>query len=198
MKAIKKNTKPRKNTAFKRLMSVHWIMSVCYLVLFTVGTLMARLPREFVLRDPLYDFHKSMGALTMALLTWRILVLLQVWWRKYTRHLPKFTKEWWQKFILHLSLYVFMWIVPISGFFFSNSFKSNNVNFFGIPLPDLFPENADLVELGRSVHFWLAYTFLALILLHVLSQWKVVKANWRRLVNNLSKKNDKNKPQFKG
>lgn len=180
--ASKAKSKPRLNSAFKHLMSMHWVMSICYLVLFTTGTFMARLPRELVIRNPLYDFHKSIGALTMALLTWRILILLQVWWRKYAKRLPQFSRKWWQKVILHTLLYGFMWIVPVSGFFFSNSFKSNNVRFFGVVLPDLFPQSDARVGLGRDLHFWLAYTFLAFVLLHMLHQRKVVRANWRRLV----------------
>lgn len=172
--------KARVNSAFKQLMSVHWIMSACYLVLFTTGSGMARLSRGTFLRSELYDFHKSIGALVVALLTWRILVLLGVWWRKYTKNLPRFTPEWTRKFALHTLLYLLMFAVPVSGFFFSNSYQSNNVHFFGLTLPDFFPQNSNLVDLGRSIHFWIAYTFLALILLHTLQQWKVVRANWRR------------------
>ena len=175
--------KPRLNSAFKQLMSLHWVMSACYLVLFISGTSMARLPRELFIRGPLYDFHKSVAVLTMALLTLRILTLLRVGWKKYTKRLPKFTKEWYKNFALHATLYVFMWLVPVTGFFFSNSFKSNNVKFFGIVLPDVFPQNSAMVDLGRSLHFWLAYTFLAFVILHILDQKKVVRANWRRLTN---------------
>ena len=183
MSTLKPVAKPRVNSAFKQLMSVHWIMSVAYLVLFVGGTFMAKLPRELFIRGPLYDFHKSVGILTMALLTWRILILLQVGWKKYTKRLPKFTKEWYKNFVMHASLYVFMWLVPVAGFFLSNSFKSNNVKFFGIVLPDVFPQNSAMVEVGRSLHFWLAYTFLAFVILHILAQKKVVRANWRRLAN---------------
>ncbi len=172
--------KRRLNSAFAQLMSVHWWMSVCYLVLFVVGTLMAQLPRENTLRTPLYDFHKSIGVLSMALLTWRILLLLRVWWRKYTRRLPKFTPEWVKTVALHVTLYIFMWAVPIAGFLLSNSFKSGNVKFLGIPLPDLFPQNAARVDLGRGLHFWLSYTFLAFIILHIIEQKKVAQALWRR------------------
>ncbi|MEG4530534.1 cytochrome b [Microcoleus sp. D2_18a_D3] len=183
MSTVKPAAKPRLNSAFKQLMSLHWVMSACYLVLFITGTFMAQLPRELFIRGPLYDFHKSVAVLTMALLTWRILTLLRVWSKKYTKRLPKFTKEWYKNFALHATLYVFMWLVPVSGFFFSNSFKSNNVKFFGLVLPDVFPQNSAMVELGRSLHFWLAYTFLAFVLLHILDQKKVVRANWRRLTN---------------
>ena len=175
--------KPRLNSAFKQLMSLHWVMSACYLVLFVTGAFMARLPREFFIRGSLYDFHKSVGVLTMAFLTLRILTLLRVWWKKYTKRLPKFTKEWYKSFALHLSLYVFMWLVPVAGFLLSNSYKSNIVKFFGIPLPDVFPQNPAMVDVGRSLHFWLGYTFLAFVILHLLDQKKVVRANWRRLTN---------------
>ncbi|MBW4670877.1 MAG: cytochrome b [Cyanomargarita calcarea GSE-NOS-MK-12-04C] len=181
-------TKPRLNSAFKALMSVHWWMAACYLMLFVTGPLMAQLSREVSFRSSLYDFHKSIGVLTMALLTWRILVLLRVWWRKYTKRIPKLTSEWWKTFGLHTSLYIFMWGVPVSGFFFSNSYQSNNIKFFGLILPDLFPQNSARVDLGRSVHFWLSYTFLVFILLHSLTYWKVIRANWRRLTNFVNKK----------
>lgn len=189
MSSLQKETvkKPRLNSAFQRLMSVHWWMAGCYLILFVGGTFMARLPRtEF--RGLLYDFHKSIGVLTMALLTWRILTLIQVMRKKYMKRLPKFSLQWWKTFALHAFMYVFMWAVPIAGFFFSNSFRSNNVKFFWLLLPDLFPQNDAMVDLGRSLHFWLAYTFLAFIAVHLIFQWKVAKANWRRLTGFLKAK----------
>ncbi|WP_445173936.1 cytochrome b [Microcoleus sp.] len=175
--------KPRLNSAFKQLMSLHWAMAACYLVLFITGPFMSELPRELFIRNPLYAFHKSVGVLTMAFLTLRILTLLQVWWKKYTKRLPKFTKEWYKNFALHATLYVFMWLVPVAGFLLSNSIRNNNVPFFGIVVPDMFPKNPAMVEVGRSLHFWLSYTFLAFVILHILDQKKVVRANWRRLTN---------------
>jgi cytochrome b561 len=179
--------KPRLNSAFKDLMSVHWWMAACYLLLFPTGLLMARLEREVSFRPSLYDFHKSIGVLTMALLTWRILTLLRVWWRKYTKRIPKLTSEWWKIFALHFSLYIFMLEVPITGFLLSNSFRSNNVKFFGIVLPDIFPQNQAMVDIGRSLHFWLSYTFLAFVIMHMLTYGKVVRANWKRFINFMNK-----------
>jgi len=175
--------KPRLNSAFKQLMSFHWAMAACYLVLFITGPFMSELPRELFIRNPLYAFHKSVGVLTMAFLTLRILTLLRVWWKKYTKRLPKFTKEWYKNFALHATLYVFMWLVPVAGFLLSNSIRNRNVPFFGIVVPDMFPKNPAMVEVGRSLHFWLSYTFLAFVILHILDQKKVVRANWRRLTN---------------
>jgi cytochrome b561 len=177
--------KPRVNSAFKLLMSVHWWMAGIYVPLFIVGIVMSQLERGAPWRSELFDFHKSLGVLSMALLTWRIFLLLKISWRKYTRRLPKFTPAWIRNVSLHLSLYLFMWAVPIAGFLLSNSFRPNNVKFFGWLLPDIFPPDKAMVEVGRSLHFWLSYTFLAFILLHAIAQWKVIRANWRRLQNYL-------------
>ncbi len=152
---------------------------------------MVRLAREVPLRSPLYDFHKSIGIVTMALLTWRILTLLRVWWRKYTKRTPKLTPQWWKTFTLHASLYLFMWVIPITGFFLSNSYRRNNVKFFGIVLPDIFPQNQAMVDVGRSSHFWLSYTFLAFTLVHMLAYGKVVRANWKRFISFLNKSTKK-------
>jgi cytochrome b561 len=172
--------KSRLNSAFKQLMTVHWWMAAAYLVLFTTGTFMSQLDRSVSFRGDFYDFHKSIGVLSMALLTWRIFLLLMVWWKKYTKRFPKFTWKWAQTVALHSSLYVFMWAVPITGFLLSNSFRPANVKFFGIVLPDIFPQDPVMVNVGRNLHFWLSYTFLAFVVLHMIAQWKVVKANWRR------------------
>lgn len=186
--AKKITDRSRINSAFKQLMSLHWIMAGSYLVLFVTGSFMTRLPREMFFRDSLYDFHKSVAVLTMALLTLRILTLLRVWWKKYAKRSPKLSKEWFKTVSLHTSLYIFMWAVPITGFFLSNSYKSDNVKFFGLILPDLFPQNTAMVSMARNSHFWVAYTFLAFIILHTASQWKVVRANYRRFLSFLKNK----------
>jgi cytochrome b561 len=76
---------------------------------------------------------------------------------------------------------IFMLAVPISGFFLSNSYQSGNVPFFWVAtVPDIFPKNGAVVELARDLHFWIAYTFLGLIVLHMIDQRKYLKSLWRR------------------
>ena len=175
--------KPRKTSSFKKLWSIHWIMSASYLLLYTAGITMNRIPRDIFIRSYLFDFHKSMGALVMALLTWRIFLLLQIYTKKYRRKKPKLSLDWFRNSALHTFLYMLMFIVPTSGFFLSNSVRNNNVSFLGIVLPDIFPENRAIVGLASSVHFWLAYGFLALIVLHIINQEKFVKSFWRRNIS---------------
>jgi len=72
----------------------------------------------------------------MALLTWRILILLRVVARKYKT--PKFTQEWFKTFALHTTLYVFMWVVQR---LLLQLFQKQQRALLRITLPDLFPQN---------------------------------------------------------
>ncbi|MEB3308803.1 MAG: cytochrome b/b6 domain-containing protein [Snowella sp.] len=182
-----KKAVPRLTSAFQQLMSLHWIMSWGYFILFATGYIMTNwIPEKATFRGSAYGFHKGLGALVLALITWRVFLLLRVWWKKYSRRLPKFSAEWWSKTALHTLLYVFMWAVPLTGFFLSNSFKANNVKIMGIVLPDLFPENKALVDVAGNMHFWFSYAFLAFVIVHMVHQRKVVKAISRRWLQALS------------
>jgi len=179
--------KGRTNSAFKKLRSMHWFMAICYAVVFVVGFLMAHAPINPV-RAQFYTFHRSMGALTLALLALRIFFLQQVWWRKFVRQKPKVTGVWVKGVLLHTALYVFMLAVPLTGFLLSNAFQSGAVSFFWlVTLPDLFPQNEAMVGLARNLHFWLVYTFLAFIVVHVLDQRKYLQNQWRRLMKGSTK-----------
>ena len=173
----------RLTSAYQHFMALHWSMSWCYLILFGTGLIMVDLSRDVPIRSGLYDFHKGLGVLVLGLLLWRIGLLMRVWWKKYTRHAPRFSGQWWRKFALHTLLYSLMLAVPLTGFLLSNSYKSHNVFFLGVTVPDLFLENEDRVELGRSLHLWLSYTFMAFVILHGVDQRKVMLALWRRWKN---------------
>lgn len=171
----------RKKTAAQRLWFLHWLMATCYLLLFAGGAYMADLPRNVFYRGSLYDFHKTLGVIVMSFLLARIFVLLRVLQHKYRRRRPRHTPEWLRTFALHTTLYFFMLLVPLSGYFLSN-WAGRDVIVFGtnIALPPLVAENKQLVELSRNAHFWLAYTFLAFVVLHSVDQRKYVRAIWRR------------------
>lgn len=177
----KSTTPKRHKSAAQRLWFLHWFMAVFYLLLFAGGIYMTDLPREVSYRGSLYTFHKTLGVLVMSLLLARISVLLGVVLHKYRRCLPKTTPRWWRMAVLHIALYAFMLLVPLSGYLFSNA-NAKEVVIWGtnIVLPPLMGANKGLAELGRSVHFWLSYTFLAVILLHSFDQRKYLRAVLRR------------------
>jgi len=66
---------------------MHRVMASCYLLLLVGGFWMVKMPDNTPLQGNAYSLHKSIGALTMAWLTWRIFILQRVWWRKYTPRL---------------------------------------------------------------------------------------------------------------
>jgi cytochrome b561 len=173
--------KPRLNNIFKQLMSLHWWMAICYLLLFPTGIVMAKLEGKVSYRELLFATHKSFGVLVLLLLTWRIYLLLRVWGRKYRKHLPKFTKNWYFKTGLHTVLYLMMFNVPLTGYWLSNAYHANNINLFGIPMPDIFPVNSDDVDRASVAHGGSSKAFAILIVIHAIAQSRVIKANWRRL-----------------
>jgi cytochrome b561 len=173
--------KLRLNNVFKQLMSMHWWMAICYLLLFPSGIIMAKLEGEFSYRELLFAAHKSFGVLVLLLLSWRIYLLVRVWGQKYSKHLPKLTENWYFKTGLHTLLYLLMFVVPLSGYWLSNAYHANNISLFGIPMPDIFPVSSDAAAQANVAHGTTSKVLAIFILIHSIAQWKVVKANWRRL-----------------
>jgi cytochrome b561 len=171
---------PRLNNVFKQLMSIHWWMAGLYLILLTSGTVMERLQDGVSFRELIFDAHKSFGVLVLLLLSWRIFLLVRVWGRKYSKHLPKFTGNWYFKTGLHTILYVLMLAVPLSGYWLSNAYQANNISLFGIPMPDIFPVDGEAASQAGAAHSRTSKVFAILIVIHFIAQHRVVKANWRR------------------
>ncbi len=170
----------RKKTAAQQLWFLHWIMAGFYLLLFAGGAYMTYLPKDVSYRESLHDFHRTLGVIVMSLLLARIFVLLRVLQHKYRRRLPQRTRDWVQTFV-STAQYFFMLLVPLSGYFLLNSTGHDVIIFSSnITLPHLFVKNKELGELGRSLHFWLSYTFLSAVVLHGVDQWKYLRATWRR------------------
>ena len=181
MNQLKTKSPSRWTHAFQRLWTLHWVMATCFLAIYLIGIVMARLPREVVFRGSFYNIHKSFGILVLGLLLVRIFTLLQVFGRKYIKRKPKLTRQWIAIAALHAFLYCFMLGVPISGIFLSNT-GGHEIPFFFIKLPNWFEENRAIAHIAESLHFWLAYTLLALVVLHVMEQRQFLKRVWRHVV----------------
>jgi cytochrome b561 len=174
-------SKIRLNNVFKQLMSLHWWMAICYLLLFPSGIIMAKLEGEVSYRELLFAAHKSFGVLVLLLLGWRVYLLVRVWGKKYSKHLPKLTVNWYFKTSLHTLLYLMMFVVPLSGYWLSNAYQANNISLFGVPMPDLFPVSSDAADRAAIAHGVTSKALAIFILIHFVAQRKVVNANWRRL-----------------
>lgn len=174
------SSKPRWTQAFQRLWVIHWIMASCFLIIYVLGIVMARLPREVAFRGSFYNTHKSFGVLVLVLLLIRVFTLLQAFGKKYLKHSPRFSPVWIRNVILHSILYLLMLVIPISGIWLSNS-GGYPIPFFFVTLPNVFAENRAAGAIAHDFHFWLSYTLLACIGLHLIMQQNFLKRNWKRL-----------------
>lgn len=179
-----KRKKARKKSPAQRLWFLHWLMAFFYLLLFIGGKYMAGLPESLSYRETIFDTHKTLGVVVMSILLARISLLLSIMLQRYRRrHQTKHKKGWLKTVILHITLYFFMLLVPLSGYFDSNV-GSHDIRIFatGIVLPPLFPPNEqwEVSGFADSVHFWMSYTFLAFIILHALDQKRYLRAQLRR------------------
>jgi len=142
---------------------IHWIMFVLFVIMFVLGFVMV----EFKESEPwaLYSFHKSTGVLLFGLVLIR---LMMRWIKPVPPHFPEITPTEHRiaTSAIHL-LYLFMIIVPITGYALSN-LHGYHVDFYGWQLPDLFPKSEEWEEVSELVHEYAAYAFLAVIGLHLL------------------------------
>jgi cytochrome b561 len=168
------------NNVFKQLMSLHWWMAICYVILFHSGEMISKDRGEFSDRAIVLAAHKSFGMLVLLLLGWRVYLLLRVWGRKYRKHLPKLTANLYFKTGLHTVLYLLMFAVPLSGYWLVNVSHANNISLFGLPMPDIFPVNGDAVSQASTAHSQTSKAFKVLIVMHIIAQYKFVRANWHR------------------
>jgi cytochrome b561 len=142
---------------------IHWIMFILFAIIFVLGFVMV----EFKESEPwaMYNFHKATGVLVF------LLVCIRLAFRWKTQVPPpaadiKPLEHRIAQGAVHL-LYLFMIIVPITGYALSNV-HGHSVNLYGLPLPDLFPAVEEWENITSLLHEYMAYAFLGVITLHLL------------------------------
>lgn len=153
-------------------MLLHWLIAVCILGLFGLGIYMADLPLS-PQKLKFYSYHKWAGItvllLAVARLAWRLthtpppLPASQPRWQHTAAHAG------------HALLYVLIFAAPMSGWLMSSALGFSVVWFGVLPLPDLIAKNQELGELLKTVHRYLNYSFLVLVIGHALV---AIKHQW--------------------
>ncbi len=148
---------------------IHWITALLILGLLAVGFYMTELDKS-TFKYELYDLHKALGAVVIALTFLRIL------WHVMKRK-PKslHSHKAWEKAISHLThalLYLAILVVPLSGWAMSSS-GGYAVSFFGLfDLPALVQKDKDMSELFGEIHEISSIALLLLIGVHMLGAFK--------------------------
>jgi cytochrome b561 len=147
----------------------HWLVALLIIGAFTMGLVMTDMSLSPA-KLKYYSWHKWAGVTILALACLRLL------WRL-THPAPAYPSSMpaWQKSsanVLHGALYVLMFAVPVSGYFYTLSAGFPVVYFGLFELPVLIDKNEALKPVLQAVHFWLNMTLAGAVGIHVAAALK--------------------------
>jgi cytochrome b561 len=148
-------------TALQRLL--HWLMAVCILTMLFIGVGMVSTVKPKYLA--LVSIHKPLGIAILVLALVRLAVRLRYGAPSLPADLPEPMKLAAQ--LSHYALYVLMIGMPLLGWGMLSAAAYPVVLFGGVHLPTILAQNDGLHTLLWDAHFYLAFVFFALVLLHV-------------------------------
>ena len=179
------------NTKYTNVaITLHWLIGIAILFMFILGWFMTELPKEsakttsfdiFNLglmtwevakeespRAFYFNLHKSIG------LTILMLIVLRMYWR-FTHRPPAFlnSMKLWEKRLAkatHHSLYLLMFLIPLSGIIMSAGSKYG-IKWFGIKVIPGFDDKA-IRELFFQFHEIFGLLLLFLLIFHILGAFK--------------------------
>ena len=143
--------------------ALHWVMAICILTMLFIGVgMVSTIAPKYL---PLIAIHKSLGAVILLL----ALIRLAVRWRCGAPPLPadlptpvKLAAE-----LSHYILYALMIAMPLLGWGMLSAAGYPVVLFGGLHLPMILPLSDSLHTLLWNAHFYLAFLFFALVLMHL-------------------------------
>lgn len=150
---------------------LHWTMAALIIGMLGLGLYMVTLPIFEPATYTLFQLHKSIGFVILALVALRLL------WKitGITPDLPENTPRWERvaAHLGHISLYALMLLMPLTGWLLVSTsplgLPSVFFNLFEVPhlpVPGFLGQKAEVSEFFTSVHGWAAYAFIAVILVH--------------------------------
>jgi cytochrome b561 len=144
--------------------ALHWILAFALFAQLALGWWMLGLPKSPAgLRAGWFNLHKSIG-LTIALL-----VVLRLVWRLTQADPAATLLPRWQRRAArwaHRLLYACMAAMPLSGYL-GSTFTRYPVRYFGMVLPQWNHDWPAAKQLMSSLHYAVAWAFMALLALHV-------------------------------
>jgi len=141
----------------------HWLIGIAIIGLLVIGFIMvSMLPSAD--KWQLYAMHKAIGVVVL------FFVLLRLLWRfiSVKLELPA-DLPLWQKLaskITHYLLYIFMFLMPVSGILMSR-FGGHEINVFNLFVIPPLAKDIVLASFFNSLHEVTAFLFAALIGLHI-------------------------------
>lgn len=143
---------------------LHWLIALLIISAFALGVTMVDIPGITPTKLKYFSWHKWIGVTALGLACMRLL------WRL-THAAPAYpvSMPGWQKTVahsLHGLLYVLMFAVPVSGYFYSLAAGVPVVYLGVIPLPVFIEASEVWKPILKQVHFALNMTLLAIVVVH--------------------------------
>lgn len=142
---------------------LHWLMAVCILAMLFIGVGMVSTVAPKYL--PLVSIHKSLGIAILVLALIRLVARLRYGAPSLPADLPEPMKL--AAYLSHYALYILMIGMPLLGWGMLSAAAYPAVVFGSVHLPAILPQSDSLHTLLWDAHFYLAFAFFALILMHV-------------------------------
>lgn len=161
---------PLKQRYSATAISFHWLIALLIVVGFYIGWIMTDIPGFTPSKLKYFSWHKWIGVTVF------VLAAIRLAWRLTHRAPPmpagmptvqKFAAE-----AAHVMLYVLMFVIPASGYLYSSAAGIQVVYLGIVPLPTLIGPDAALKVVLKTIHIWLDYTLLALVIVHTLAALK--------------------------
>ncbi|MBC7859340.1 MAG: cytochrome b [Burkholderiaceae bacterium] len=147
----------------KTAISLHWLIALLIVAAFGLGLVMTDIPGITPTKLKYYSWHKWLGVTVFALACARLL------WRRLNAPPPPATMPAWQvkaADAVHVLLYILLFAVPLSGYFYSLAAGVPVVYLGVLPLPVLIGPDPELKPILKTVHYVLTMTLAAGVLAH--------------------------------
>jgi cytochrome b561 len=144
---------------------LHWLVAVLIVANLALGLTMVGMPGITPTKLRYFNWHKWVGVTVFAL------VAVRLAWRASHRPpaLPESMPHWERRAaaVSHAALYLLMFALPLSGYFYSLAAGFPVVYLGLLPLPVLIEPDPALKEPLVVLHHVLAWAIIALLLVHV-------------------------------
>jgi cytochrome b561 len=143
--------------------TLHWVMAVCILAMLFIGVgMVSTIAPEYL---TLVNIHKPLGILILILALVRLVVRLRYGAPPLPLDLPEPMKL--AAYLSHYALYALMIAMPLIGWAMLSAAEYPVVIWPGVWLSPILPLDPGLHSLLWNAHFYLAFLFFALILMHL-------------------------------
>ncbi|KRB88524.1 cytochrome b [Noviherbaspirillum sp. Root189] len=149
---------------------LHWLIALLIIAAFALGITMVDIPGITPTKLKYFSWHKWIGITVLGLACLRLLWRLGHKAPAYSSAMPGWQQS--AAHSLHGLLYLLMFAIPVSGYFYSLAAGVPVVYLGVLPLPALIDPNPEWKAILKQVHYWLNMTLLVMFALHVVAALK--------------------------